>query len=93
MAATRISAPELALWAAAIAAIAGLPTVVSMFSIVQLTVYLIFCILAVSLDLAWGLAGLLSFGQAAFFGIGGYAYGICGINGLPTLAASLSSRA
>lgn len=93
MAATRITAPELVLWAAAIAVVAALPAALSTFSIVQLTVFLIFAILAVSLDLAWGLAGLLSFGQAAFFGIGGYAYGICGNNSWPTVAGLVAALA
>jgi urea transport system permease protein len=87
VATARLSAGEFALWVAAIVATAVLPAVLSVFSVVQLTVFLIFCLLAVSLDLAWGLAGLLSFGQAAFFGIGGYVYGICGIDGLATVVA------
>jgi len=33
-----------------------------------------------SLCLIWGYGGILSLGQAAFFGIGGYAYGIVGMN-------------
>lgn len=96
MAATELSALEFAVWAAAIAGLAGLPEVLSTFSLVQLTVFLIFCLLAISLDFAWGLAGLLSFGQAALFGIGGYTYAICGINDLPTwcaLAASITAGA
>lgn len=39
---------------------------------------LIFGILALSLDFLWGKAGVLSFGQAAFFGIGAYAVAIVG---------------
>ena len=54
--------------------------------VVQLTVFLIYGMLALSLDLIWGIAGILSFGQAALFGIGGYVYGIVAINtGLPLL--------
>jgi branched-chain amino acid transport system permease protein len=93
LAAPRLSAWELALWGATVAAIAVLPAVLSLFGVVQLTVFLIFCMLAVSLDLVWGLAGLLSFGQAAFFGVGGYTYGTCGINDVPTLAALLAAIA
>jgi len=96
VAATELSALEFVVWVAAIVGLAGLPAVLSTFSLVQLTVFLIFCLLAISLDLAWGLAGLLSFGQAAFFGIGGYTYAICGINDLPTwcaLAASIMAGA
>jgi branched-chain amino acid transport system permease protein len=39
---------------------------------------LIFGILALSLDFLWGKAGVLSFGHAAFFGIGAYAVAILG---------------
>jgi len=52
----------------------------SLFQVVQLTVFVIFAILALSLDFIWGIAGILSFGQAALFGIGGYMYGIVAIN-------------
>lgn len=37
---------------------------------------LIFALLAVSLDLAWGYAGILSLGHGAFFGLGAYIMGI-----------------
>jgi branched-chain amino acid transport system permease protein len=33
-------------------------------------------LLAVSVDFIWGYAGILSFGQATFFGLGGYAIGL-----------------
>lgn len=36
--------------------------------------------LAMGLSLIWGQGNILSFGQMAFYGIGGYAYGIVGIN-------------
>jgi ABC-type branched-subunit amino acid transport system permease subunit len=87
MAPGQLSRAELLMWAAAALSVTALPLLLPIFSTVQITVYLIFCLLAVSLDLAWGLAGLLSFGQAAFFGVGGYAYGIVAINGASTLAA------
>ena len=87
MAAARLNRMEPLVWALALLATALLPLALSAYTVVQLTVFLIFCILAVSLDLAWGVAGLLSFGQAAFFGIGGYVYGILGLNDLSTLAA------
>jgi branched-chain amino acid transport system permease protein len=37
---------------------------------------LLFGVFALSLDLIWGRMGLLSFGQAIFFGLGGYTLGI-----------------
>ncbi|HEX3860644.1 MAG TPA: urea ABC transporter permease subunit UrtC [Stellaceae bacterium] len=38
--------------------------------------YLCYAILALSLDLIWGYAGILSLGQGAFFALGGYAMGM-----------------
>ncbi|MEQ1613273.1 MAG: urea ABC transporter permease subunit UrtC [Hyphomicrobiaceae bacterium] len=38
--------------------------------------YLTFAILALSLDLIWGYAGILSLGHGAFFALGGYAMGM-----------------
>jgi ABC-type branched-subunit amino acid transport system permease subunit len=76
MAPVRLSALEPLLWAAGAVVLAVAPFALSTFQVVQITVFLIFCLLAVSLDLSWGLAGLLSFGQGAFFGLGGYVYAI-----------------
>jgi branched-chain amino acid transport system permease protein len=45
------------------------------FSYILTTVFLAF-----GLCLIWGFGGILSLGQAAFLGVGGYAYGIVGIN-------------
>ena len=42
--------------------------------------FLVSGFLAASLSLLWGYCGILSLGQAAFFGIGGYTFGILGIN-------------
>ena len=76
-----------ALWAVAVVVVTALPAVLSAFQIVQLTVFMIYSLLALSLDLIWGFGGILSFGQAAFFGVGGYCYGIVGINSGSTALA------
>lgn len=47
------------------------------FRVEMMSRYLCFAILALSLDLLWGYAGLLSLGHAVFFGIGGYMIGLC----------------
>jgi ABC-type branched-subunit amino acid transport system permease subunit len=52
----------------------ALPSFVEVFVLVELTAYIVMAILALSLALVWGYAGILCFGQSAFFGIGGYAY-------------------
>jgi branched-chain amino acid transport system permease protein len=50
------------------------------FRALELTVWTVYGLLALSLTLVWGKAGIFSFGQAAFFGLGGYAYGAASIN-------------
>ncbi|HJQ58560.1 MAG TPA: branched-chain amino acid ABC transporter permease [Vineibacter sp.] len=39
---------------------------------------LILALLAISFDLCWGLSGIMSFGQALFFGVAGYAIALVG---------------
>lgn len=50
------------------------------FTANQLSLFIIYGLLAMSLALIWGHAGIMSFGQTAFFGIGAYAYGIVALN-------------
>ncbi len=49
------------------------PTVLSDFRIALLGKFLTFAMLAISLNLIWGYAGMLSLGHGVFFGLGGYA--------------------
>lgn len=58
------------------ALLAALPLIVSGYPIYILPQYMLFGVLALSLGLLWGLAGIVSFGQAAFFALGGYAMGL-----------------
>jgi ABC-type branched-subunit amino acid transport system permease subunit len=48
--------------------------------VLEITVYMIMAILALSLALIWGFGGILCFGQSAFFGLGAYTYAILMIN-------------
>ena len=48
--------------------------------VLELTVYMIMAILALSLALIWGYGGILCFGQSAFFGLGAYTYAIAVFN-------------
>jgi branched-chain amino acid transport system permease protein len=57
-----------------------LPHYLDLFSLLSLTVYLVMALLALSLAFIWGFGGILCFGQAAFFGLGAYAYAIGVIN-------------
>ena len=58
----------------------ALPHAVDLFTLLELTVYVIMAILALSLGMIWGYGGILCFGQAAFFGLGAYTYAIAVLN-------------
>jgi len=60
-----------------VAAVAAfLPSFLSAYSVGLATRFMIFAILAISLDLLWGYGGVVSFGHAMFFGLGAYATAI-----------------
>jgi branched-chain amino acid transport system permease protein len=65
----------LAAWAVAMAL---LPAVIA--DTHTLTLLSITAIAALSLALMWGYAGILSFGHAAYFGLGAYTYAIAAVN-------------
>ncbi|WP_136661612.1 branched-chain amino acid ABC transporter permease [Nitratireductor sp. XY-223] len=67
------------LWivAVGVALIVALPSAIDTYT---LTVLLVYAMLGLSLGLIWGFGGILCFGQAAFFGLGAYAYAISAIN-------------
>jgi ABC-type branched-subunit amino acid transport system permease subunit len=56
------------------------PRVAELDTTLDLTVYMIMAILALSLALIWGYGGILCFGQSAFFGLGAYTYAIAMFN-------------
>lgn len=89
--------PFWALFVALVALAAYAPAVLGRFDLLNLTSFLSMGFLAVGLALIWGFSGILSLGQSAFFGIGGYAFGIAGINlaaaDLPTNPAVLAGLA
>jgi branched-chain amino acid transport system permease protein len=47
------------------------------------TLWVLYGLLALSFTFIWGHGGIFSFGQAAFFGLGAYAYSVVAINLLP----------
>jgi branched-chain amino acid transport system permease protein len=49
------------------------PFVLDTFAVNVLTRSMIYAVLAITVDLLWGFTGILTFGQAAFFGVGAYA--------------------
>lgn len=58
------------------ACLALFPMFASSYVVYILPQYMIFGVLAMSLALLWGVTGILSFGQAGFFAIGGYVIGL-----------------
>jgi len=64
---------------------------VSDFQKVTLALWVIYGLVALSLDFVWGRAGIFSFGQTAFFGVAAYAYGVIGINLSPTTGETVSA--
>ncbi|MBL4696464.1 MAG: branched-chain amino acid ABC transporter permease [Rhizobiaceae bacterium] len=65
------------------------PNFVEFYTIISSTIYVSLAILALSLALIWGFGGILCFGQAAFFGLGGYAYAVGAFNFDSTIYAAL----
>ncbi len=65
------------------------PLLPSSYALGVLTDVLIFGLFAMSLDLLLGYTGLVSFGHAAFFGVGAYVAGIVGIYGGPEIYFTL----
>jgi len=67
-------------FAAAAVVMAVLPFEIGRYTLLNFNSFLLMTFLAAGLSLLWGFGGVLSLGQSAFFGIGGYAYGIIVIN-------------
>lgn len=56
------------------------PSTTDEFDLLNTAYFMAITLMALSLAMIWGKAGILSFGQTAFFGIGGYLYGIFTLN-------------
>ncbi|MEM7251804.1 MAG: urea ABC transporter [Pseudomonadota bacterium] len=56
------------------------PRTFDLFEVLQMTQYVVLSIYALSLAYIWGFGGILSFGQAGFFGLGGYSFAVIAIN-------------
>lgn len=63
-----------------VAVLAVYPQTTDPYTIIQTSRYFALAFLALSLCFIWGYAGILSFGQVAFFGVAAYAFGAIGIN-------------
>ncbi len=70
-------------WLAVATAFAGLMVLPSFLNIAQqfnTSIIFILALLALSMSFLWGYAGILSFGQTAFFGLGGYGFAVLALN-------------
>lgn len=56
------------------------PVLFDLFEVLQMTKYVVLALFVLSLAYIWGFGGILSFGQAGFFGLGGYAFAVSSIN-------------
>ncbi|MBY0351890.1 MAG: ABC transporter permease [Tabrizicola sp.] len=70
-------------WAAfglAVLAAAAYPLFADGWTVGNTAYFLVWTFMALGLSVIWGYAGALSFGQTAFFGLAGYAYGVLTLN-------------
>ncbi|MCL5266148.1 MAG: branched-chain amino acid ABC transporter permease [Chloroflexi bacterium] len=83
---------KLVFWLVMLAALAAFPILTtSAYSLSTLTEILIFGIFAMSLDLLLGYTGLISFGHAAFFGVGAYTAGLVAIKIAPNMLLTMAA--
>jgi branched-chain amino acid transport system permease protein len=78
---------------ASLAVMAALPLLVDSYWLNMLTLALIYSLAVFSINLLTGFAGLLSFGQAGFVGLGAYTYGILSVSGVSQAGAALAGMA
>ena len=69
-----------AMVAAGVALMLGMPLVFDDFGLLQATVFAAMAMFALSQGFIWGYGGVMCFGQSAFLGLGGYAYAVAAID-------------
>ncbi len=57
-----------------------MPEYLEIFVILEMSRFFGMAMLALSMGFLWGFSGILSFGQTAFFGLGGYGYTVLALN-------------
>jgi len=80
--------PRLSWWLFVVALAAGValtPSFTDAALQLDVSVIFVFALLALSMSFLWGYAGILSFGQTIFFGLGGYCYAVLATNAGTTL--------
>jgi branched-chain amino acid transport system permease protein len=64
----------------AAAVLMAAPSYLDIAAQLDISIIFILALLALSMGFLWGQGGMLSFGQTAFFGLGGYAYTVLALN-------------
>ena len=75
--------PAIWWWGLLVLSAAGLvfaPALLDMAIQLDISIIFVFALLALSMSFLWGYAGILSFGQTIFFGLGGYSYAVVMMN-------------
>jgi|AntDeeMinimDraft_5_1070356.scaffolds.fasta_scaffold00238_21 branched-chain amino acid transport system permease protein len=67
-------------FAAILLLVLAYPLFTNEYRVLVTTGFFIWIFLALSLSVIWGFTGIFSFGQTSFFGLGGYIFGVVGIN-------------
>jgi ABC-type branched-subunit amino acid transport system permease subunit len=70
-------------WAlVALAAVIGfaIPSLTGLDVVMSTSIIFVYAILTLSMSYLWGYCGMLSFGQTAMYGVGGYAYAVIALN-------------
>ncbi len=86
----RIERRHVVTLAATCLGLASAPFLLSAYPLGLLTLGLAYGLFAFGLDLAWGRAGVVSIGNAAFFGLGAYGLAIANERGVPMAVGALA---
>ena len=68
-----------------VALAACFPLVTDGYTVGNTAYFFYWVFMALGLCIIWGYGGALSFGQTAFFGLAGYAYGVITLNWAPAM--------
>lgn len=69
----------------------ALPSFVGLDVVLSTSIIFVYAILTLSMSYLWGYCGMLSFGQTAMYGVGGYTYAIVALNLENTTIAFLAA--
>ena len=68
-----------------------IPLFFDFYYLTNISYFMLWTFISLGLALIWGMGGILSFGQTAFFGLAGYSFAIISINFADTFAVGIWS--